>query len=158
MAKKITDHVTGVGEIQFMAVARALLNQKTGKEEYSLKIKLKSDDASIAHLKEVAEYKIDTKTNRALEGTGEVIVNFTSDFAPTVLSADNTKLTGTEIPFFDGRRDKGTAAVSYKVIDYGNNKIVRLAGVKLVDLDLAPREETSQTTDQLMEQLKNIGS
>ena len=60
MAKKITDHVTGVGEIQFMAVAKALLNQKTGKEEYSLKIKLKSEDAVVAHLREIADYKVDT--------------------------------------------------------------------------------------------------
>lgn len=157
MSKKITEHATSVGSIQFMAAARALMNQKAGKEEYSIKIKLSESDPAVAHLKEVAEYKVDTKTNRALSGTGEVIVNFSSTFAPKVLDSDNCELTGKEIPFFDGRKDSGEAVVSYKVIDYGNNKIVRLSGIKLLNLELAPRDEGEQSINVTLDVLKNIG-
>ena len=154
---KITEHSTSVGEILFMAAAKAFKSKKTGKEEFSIKLKLDSSDKAVAHLKEIAEYKGDTKTNRALEGTGEVVINFTSDFDPKVLGVDNALLQGREIPFFDGRKDKGKAAVTYKVIDYGNNKIVRLSGIKLVSLDLAERENSGQSLDVTLEALKNIG-
>ena len=143
MTRKTTEHATGVGEVLFMAAARPLTNAKTGKSEYSVKIRLSAEDAAVAHLKEIAEYKIDTKTNRSLEGTGQVIVNFTTEFEPTVMDASNEVLAAAEVPFFDGRTDKATAAVSYKVIDYGNNKIVRLSGIKLLSLDIAPKGDGS---------------
>ena len=154
---KVTEHATGVGEILFMAAAKALDNKRTGKAEFSIKVKLDANDAAVTHLRDIASYKIDTKTNRALEGSGQVVVNFTSDFDPKVMGADNEVLSGREIPFFDGRKDKGTAFVTYKVIDYGDNKIVRLSGIKLASLDLAPRDESSQSIDVTLDQLKNLG-
>jgi len=158
MSKTITEHTTGEAEILFMAAAKALLNKRTNKSEFSIKLKLKADSAEVKHLKEIANYKIDTKTNRALEGTGEVIVNFASDFDPKVLGADNEVLEGNDIPFFDGRKDTGTAAISYKVIDYGDNKIVRLSGIKLINLNLTPRDgEAGDSMDVTLEALKNIG-
>lgn len=157
MSKTITEHSTGKGSILFMAAARALNNKKTGKTEYSVKLKLSEDDAAVAHLKDIASYKVDTKTNRAMSGSGEVVINFTSDFAPTVLDTDNNVLEGNEIPFFDGRKDTGIAAVTYKVIDYGDNSIVRLSGIKLSSLNLAEREDSGQSVDVTLETLKNIG-
>ena len=159
MSKKITEHATGAGEILFMAAAKALHNKKTGKSEFSVKVRLKEDDAAVEHLRKIADYKIDTKTNRANAGSGFVIVNFTSDFAPRVVDKDNNLLEGSDIPYFDGRKDKGTAAVTYKVIDYGNNSIVRLSGLKLIDLNLEPREGSDeQSLDVTMDMLKNIGA
>lgn len=156
---KITNHVTSVGDILFMAAARPLKNQRTGKEEYTIKVKL---DESVEgtldvknHLLEVAEYKVDTKTNRQL--SGELILNFSSNFAPEVMGPDGQVWKGKEIPFFDGRKDTGKAAVSYNVIDYGDNKIVRLAGIKIVDLNLAPREESSESLSDIKDVLKNLG-
>ena len=158
MSKQVTEYVTGIGHILFMAAAKPLTNQRTGKTEYSIKMKFVDSDPCISHLSDIASYKIDTKTNRELSGTGEMVVSFNSEFAPKIVGADNTVLEGSAIPFFDGRIDKGTAVVSYKVIDYGNNKIVRLSGIKLVSLDLAVREGSSgDTIDQTLEKLKNIG-
>lgn len=155
--KKITEHTTETGKILFMAVARPLLNAKTGKEEFSVKMELNNTDTSISHLEEVASYKVDTKTNRKLAGTNKVVVNFSSEFAPVVLDSNNNKMEGREIPFFDGRVDSGTAVVSYKVINYGDNTIVRLSGIKLLSLELAPRENsTTDSLDVTLEKLKNI--
>ncbi len=155
--KKISEHTTEVGNILFMAAARPLLNTKNNKQEFSVKMELNNTDTSISHLEEVASYKIDTKTNRKLTGTNKVIVNFSSEFAPVVLDSNNNKMEGKEIPFFDGRIDTGTAVVSYKVINYGDNTIVRLSGIKLLSLNLAPRENsTSDALDVTLEKLKNI--
>jgi hypothetical protein len=155
MSKKVTEHKTATGSVLFMAAAKAFTNKKTNKSEYSIKVKLQSTDQAVAHLSEIAEYKVDTKTNRALEGTGEVVINFATDYAPIVTGADGAELKGREIPFFDGRKDTGSAIVSYKVIDYGNNKIVRLSGIQLLELNLAPRgEDTGVSVDELEAQIK----
>lgn len=138
MANQTTEHFTGTGEILFMAAGRALLNKKTGKEEYSIKLRLKKDDQAVKHLQEIADYKIDTKTNRANANSDSVIVNFTSSFAPIVADSEGA-LEADQIPRFDGRTDTGTAAVVYKVVDFGDKKIVRLAGIKLKDLKLAEK-------------------
>ena len=153
MSKNVTSHTTLEGEVLFMSAARAFKNKKNGKEEFSIKVKLKDSDPAIKHLKEVAEYKVDTKTNRALEGTGEVIVSFTSSFAPLVVDMHNKILKDKEIPFFDGRKDKATALVGYKVIDFGDNRIVRLAKITLTALTLAPRGDSLETT---IEKLKSL--
>jgi hypothetical protein len=157
MSKNVTEHTTGAGEILFMAAAKALNNKKTGKTEFSIKLKLPATDPCISHLTSVANYKVDTKTNRAMQDSGNMVINFSSNFAPTVVDADNSALEGSSVPFFDGRKDKGTAAVTYKVIDYGDNQIVRLSGIKLLSLDLAPRDESSNSIDVTLETLKNIG-
>ncbi len=155
--KKISEHTTETGKILFMAAARPLLNNKNNKQEFSIKMELSNTDTSISHLEEVASYKIDTKTNRKLAGTNKVVVNFSSEFAPVVLDSNNNKMEGKEIPFFDGRVDTGTAVVSYKVINYGESTIVRLSGIKLLSLELAPRENsTSDALDVTLEKLKNI--
>lgn len=152
MSKKtITNHVTGPMDIKFMAVARPF------KEEYSINGFLDANDPAIAHLTEVAEYKVDTKTNRKLEDKSKLKVNFTTTFEPKVFDEDSNELTGTDIPFFDGRIDSGTAIVTYVVVDYGDNKIVRLSGVKLLALNLAPREEGGANTSEIDQLLRNSG-
>lgn len=154
---KITNHVTGPVDIKFMAVARPFKNLKSGKAEYSIKALLDSSDPAVSHLKSVAEYKIDTKTNRNSTDKSKVTVNFATTFEPKVMNSDGDLLTGTSIPFFDGRTDTGTAIVTYSVIDYGDNKIVRLSGVKLLELNLAPREEGGATTSEIENLLKTSG-
>ena len=142
---KVSRHTTGSGQILFMAAARPLNNLKSGKSEHSIKLKLANDDAAVAHLSEVANYKVDTKTNRAQKDG--VTINFTSEFAPKVYNAEGVELTGNDIPFFDGRIDTGMAGVVYNVIDYGDNQIVRLAAIKLLDLNLAPREKGKSVSE-----------
>lgn len=156
MTKQTTTHTTAEGKILFLAAAKAFKNKRSEKEEYSIKIELDSNDAAVAHLAEIASYKVETKTNRALEGTGKTVINFTSSFAPMVIGADGAELKGKEIPFFDSRKDEGTAVVSYKVIDFGDNKIVRLSGIKLKELKLAPREAQGESIDVTLETLRNL--
>lgn len=156
MSKSTTTvHSTGTGEILFMSAARAFTNQKTGKSEFSIKVKLQDSDSAVSHLKTIAEYKVDTKTNRALKGTGTTVITFASDYAPKVFGSDGVELTGKDIPYFDGRKDTGTATVSYKVIDFGNNKIVRLSGITLNSLTIAPKG-AEQSLDSLMDTLNSI--
>ena len=151
MSKQVNTFATGVGQILFMAAAKPINNKKTGKTEYSIKVLLDTADQSVQHLNSINDRKVVKKDNG-------MQVNFTSDFAPTVLDADGNKLEGSNIPFFDGRIDSGKAAVSYKVIDYGNTQIIRLAGIKLLELNLAQREnDDSQSVDSIAESLKNIG-
>lgn len=151
-----TEHLTGVGEIKFMAVGRPLTNQKSGKSEYSIKLRLPEGDSSIAHLSEIADYKVDTKSNRKnLAGDGHKFINFASDYAPKIMDSDGNVLEGDDIPFFDSREDTGTAVVSYKVIDFGDNKIVRLGGVKLMQLNLTEKEG-KESVDSTLELLKTI--
>lgn len=162
---KVTNHVTGPVDIKFMAVARPFNNQKSGKSEYSIKALLDSSDQAVSHLREVAEYKVDTKTNRNSTDKSKVTINFMSSLQdkdgnyvqPKVMDVDGNVLTGADIPFFDGRTDTGTAIVTYSVIDYGDNKIVRLSGVKLLELNLAPREEGGATTNEIEQLLKTSG-
>jgi len=152
---KTTEYATQQGDILFMAAARPLLNNKNGKTEFSIKLKLKTSDPAVAHLTDVANYKIDTKTNRTSKDKDTVIVNFTSEFAPLV-SDESGQLESKDVPFFDGRKDTGTALITYKVIDFGDNQIVRLSGIKLVNLNLAPREAKGNSTELTLELLKNI--
>lgn len=154
MKPKITNHATGPMSIGFMAAARPLLNKKSGKTEYSIKGLLDSSDPAVAHLREVAEYKVDTKTNRNSSDKSKVTINFTTTFEPKVVNADGEHLTGADIPFFDGRIDTGTAVVTYNVIDYGDNQIVRLTGIKLLDLQLAAREDGEKTVSEIDQLLK----
>lgn len=158
MSKQITEHTTGTGEILFMAAAKAFTNKRTNKSEFSIKVKLSGSDEAVKHLSDIASYKVDTKTNRSLKesGASEIVINFTSDYAPKVLGLEGEELKGSEIPFFDGRKDKGSAIVSYKVIDYGTNKIVRLSGIRFLELNLAPRDEKESSMDVTLEMLKNI--
>lgn len=157
MTKKVTNHVTGPMDIKFMAVARPFKNIKSGKDEYSVKGLLDVTDPAISHLTSVAEYKVDTKTNRNSTDKSKMTINFTTGFTPKVYDVSGNELTGSDIPFFDGRIDSGKAIVSYSVIDYGDNKIVRLAGVKLLELNLAPREEGTSTMSEIDAMLKNSG-
>ena len=94
---KVTEHATGVGEILFMAVAKPLKN-KAGKDEYSIKLKLAEDDAAVEHFKAIAKYKVDTKTNRALAGSGNVVINFTTNFPVPVVSENHELLAEGDIP------------------------------------------------------------
>lgn len=151
-----TEHLSGVGQVLFMAAARPMKTDE-GTDEFTIKVRFAETDPVIVHLKEISPKKLDTKTNRGMEGTGELIVSFSSQFAPKVFGLDNRELTGREIPFFDGRKDKATAAVSYKVIDYGKKVVVRLSGIKLVSLDQAPREEGGVSTSDILNKLKEIG-
>lgn len=153
---KVTEHATQQGEILFMAASRPLLNKKNGKTEYSIKVRLNRADPAVAHLSEVANYKIDTKTNRTSKDKDTVIVNFTSEFAPLV-SDQTGKLESKDVPFFDGRKDTGTAIVAYKLIDFGDNQIVRLSGLKLLELNLTPREAKGNPSELTLELLKKIG-
>lgn len=153
---KATEHLSGVGTVLFMAAARPMKDEN-GRDEFVIKVRFAETDPVIAHLKDVSPRKLDTKTNRGMEGTGELVVSFSSQFAPKVFGLDNRELTGREIPFFDGRRDKATAAVAYKVMDYGNKTVLRLSGIKLVTLDQAPREEGQVSTSDILAKLKDIG-
>lgn len=158
-----TQHVTGTGKILFMAAARPLTDKKTGKTEFSIKIELEGSDPAIAHLKEVAGYKIDTKTNRN-RTDGKVVVNFATSLqqkdgsykGPVVLDANGNELTGEAIPFFDGRVDSGKAIVTYSYINYGNTSIVRLAGIKLVELTKAPRAAKVSGTDDVRKLMSSL--
>ena len=143
-------------------------------EGYVTEVALDEDDDAVRHLKDIAPYKVNTDSNRMQKEQGKVIINFASNFAPKIVDSEGHQLFGVEevkakeakgarveaeekAPFFDGRKDKGTAAISYKVIDYGDNKIVRLSGAKLLSLELAPREEGGTGIDVTLETLKKIG-
>lgn len=173
MSKTITSYTTGSADILFMAAARPLTNKGTGKEEYSIKLAIDSATAEgkavSSLLFDIAEYKIDTKTNRGLQRKGELsadyssgkfVVSFISNYAPVVTDWEGNTLEGSSVPFFDGRKDTGTANVTFKVIDYGDNKIVRLHGIQLMKLNLAPREEIASETsvDGLRSKLKALDS
>ena len=137
-----------------MAVAKPLKNQ-AGKDEYSIKLKLAEDDAAVEHFKAIAEYKVDTKTNRALAGSGHVVINFTTNF-PVGVVQDGELLTEGNVPHYDGRIDTGKAAVTYKVIDFGDNKIVRLSGVAIKSIVAGEREEGVEPMNVTVDMLKNL--
>jgi len=147
-----TEHATGIGSIKFLAAARALNNQFTNKMEFSCRLVLDANDKCVEHIRGINSAKITTKN----AGEGQVNINFTSTFAPKVLNKDNEVLSGEEIPYFDGRTDTGTAAVTYKVVDYGDAKIIRLSGIKLLDLSIVEKEMRESSMDVTLEQLKNI--
>ena len=153
-----TTHSTLAGEIQYMRVNSPFVNDRTGKEEFSIRLALDENDPAIAHLREVSPKKIDTDTNRdKMAGTGKLSVHFSTGFAPTVLDASGTELKDSDIPRFDGRTDTGTAGVSYSVITYDglSRPIVKLNGVKIKELNIVPKEEGSSTQD-LADQLAKI--
>lgn len=152
MSNNVTYHTTEEADVLFMAAARALKDKVSGKEEFSIKLKLLDGSETVSHLMEVSEAKIDTKTNRKL--VGEKHVNFSSTFAPTVVGADGKKLEQGSIPFFDGRKDKARAKVTYKVITYPTKTLIRLQGIQLMSLDLAPREGQGASVADLVAKLQ----
>ena len=156
MSNKITNHTTGVGEIQFMAVARPLNNKFTGKEEYSIRLLLDENDPCVEHLRGINDRKIDNSTNRKLAGTGKVSIGFTTAYKPTVVGVDGEEILEGEVPFFNGLNDKGTGVVMYTVVEYDKTSVIRLAGVRLKSLELAPREEGESTASDILSKLKEI--
>jgi hypothetical protein len=157
MATSVTYHKTEEAEVLFMNAAKPLKNKFSDKEEYAIKLKFLEGSKTIQHLMEVAESKVDTKINRKLAAEKPISwhISFSSIYPPVVLDADENKLSDKEIPFFDGRKDKARALVAYKVIHYPNARLVRLQGIKLVSLDLAPREEF-KPTDKILEEIKQF--
>lgn len=155
----VTTHRTAEGEVLFMFAQNPLRNKQTGEESYTIKLKMdESNPDALAvkeHLLEIADYKITTKTNMKLNG--EFVVNFSSakGFAPKVLDAEGNELENSDIPRFDGRKDQARAIVDYIVIDYGDKKIVRLAGIQITSLNLA-EEESGEDLDSVRAKLKNL--
>lgn len=162
MGKQTTYHTTGLAELQF---AMLVTNQKTGKafankqgtEKYSVRVLLNENDSAISHIKSINEAKVDTKTNAKLQGTGKLSISFDTDYAPKVIGMDGTELTGRDVPFFNGLKDKATAVITYSVIDYGNKQLIRLAKVEFKSLELAPREAAGESSvDDIRDQLKSL--
>lgn len=153
---------TGEGKVLFMTVNKPLKNKQTGKINYSIRLELPENDQSIKHLKKIAEYKIDTKTNRSIMGTGKKVVSFETSFQPTVVGVDGEHLEGENIPFFDGRVDQATAKVVYTVVKYDDRSIIRLSGVRLTSLDISPDKGLlgtsggKKTVTEILDKLKNL--
>ena len=136
-------HATAVGDIKFMVIAKPLTNKDTGKAEYTVKLEFDGSQPEAMklkeHLSQVSPKKIVTN---GVSKPGNFIVSFASSYQPSVFNSDGQELKGDEIPFFDGRVDQGQAAVIYNVIQYDKATIVRLAAVKIKDLQLTEKEET----------------
>jgi len=158
MAKNATYHLTEEAEVLFMSIKLPAKNQfKNDQEEYAVKLKLLNGSKTVQHLLEIkADSKVDTKTNRKLEG-GEKHVSFKSYYQPKVWDAQGNKLEGNAIPFFSGNKDKARAIVAYVVTPHknGNGMGVYLHGVKLLELELAPREEF-KSVDTIAEEIKQF--
>lgn len=153
---KSSKHSTAVGNIKFMAIARPLLNKQTGKEEYSIKLEFDGSTPEGLALRQAIQAVQPKKivTNNVSK-QGNFILSFSTTYAPTVLDSEDNPLTGDTVPFFDSRTDTGQASVVYNVIDYGNTQIIRLAGVKLMQLDLAEREDSGgASADEILKLLK----
>ena len=158
-----TTHTTGIGNIQFMAAARPVVNKfAKGKKEYSIRIELNTNDECLDHIRGINSKKVDTDKNKELASTGKAVLNFTSDYAPKVKLADGTLLTTEQVPFFNSKVDEGTAVVTYKVIDFGDNKIIRLSEIQIMSLNLAPREEkqgeTTYSDEEVAAKLKALSN
>jgi hypothetical protein len=155
MATNVTYHLTEEAEVLFMAIRMPTKNQyKEGQEEFAVKLKFLKGSKTIQHLMEIAESKVDTKTNRKLENE-EKHVSFKSYYQPKVWDAKGNKLEGDAIPFFNGTRDKARAIVAYAVKPNKNGMGVYLHGVKLLELELAPREEY-KSVDTILDEIKDF--
>lgn len=156
MSNNVTYFTTEEADVLFMAAAKPLKDKVTGKEEFSVKVRLLDGSPTVEHLLKVSEAKVDTKNNRKLEG--EKHISFSSTFAPVVTGADGVKLEGRAIPFFDGRKDKARAIVTYKMITYPTKTLIRLQAIKILSIDLAPREgqESTSTVTDILDKLANI--
>lgn len=155
----ITEHATGVGQVLFMMAAKPFQNEGQAKPQYSIKLQLDVNDQAISHLLTVNDAKVNTVANATLKAEGIQRINFSSDYQPDVIGVEGIKLEQEDIPFFNTTKgDTATAAVTYKVIDYGQGKkpLVRLSGIKLVSLNMAAREESGSSTEDLLASLKNI--
>lgn len=146
MAKEI--YSTGKGKIRYMCVAKAFPNaKKNGVEEFSIKMELTDEENGQVkeHIRSIRESQIDTPTNRSLAGTGKFLLNLVSNknHPPKVYDANGTELVGREIPFFDGRIDSGVAEATYVVLTNADGSVARLNSVKLLELNLASREQGS---------------
>jgi hypothetical protein len=140
MTTDVTYHITEEADVLFMAAKKPSKNKwNNNKEEYVVKLKFLDGSKTIEHLSKIAESKVDTKTNRKL--TGEKHISFKSNYQPVVLDADGNKLTVDGIPYFRSNKDKGRALVVYTVKQYEDSNQVYLHGVKIMSLDLAPKEE-----------------
>lgn len=140
--KQTTSHSTGIGNIKFMVLnegfAAALARKNNTKVTYSIKLELPENDEAVQHLSKVSPKKIVRNSD------GTVTINFGSDFMVPVVDSEDNELKGENIPAFNGLTDSGTATAMYNVITYGQKTIVRLSGVKLWKLDLAPRTNTTE--------------
>jgi hypothetical protein len=137
---------TGIGEVQFMAAARAFENKQTKKKEYSVRVLLDKGDEAIGHLLGIQPKKINTDNNRA-RNDGHKVVNFVSTFAPQMTDAKGNKLSAEEVPFFDSRIDTAKVKVTYVTPTYGDTQIVRLHGIQIMEMTLAKREGESSIAE-----------
>jgi hypothetical protein len=153
---------TGVGKIKFAALARPMKNKANpDKLEYTIKLDIDATTpdgmALKKHLASINPKKIVTTnlTGDRIVADGHFLVSFSTNRPPMVLDADGTKLTGADIPFFDGRVDTGEASAVYMVGDFEGKKYIRLVGVKIKEIVSAPREG-STSADKIAEMLKGI--
>ncbi len=96
------------GEIKFMAVENAVMNEKTGKAEFSIRLGFDSekDKEFLAWVTEVNDAKVVTEGNyrgkqketKAYLSTGKSLVNATSQFKPKIYDAKGNELE--EAPYF----------------------------------------------------------
>lgn len=153
---KSTSHVTPVGDIKFMFAARPFKDKQTGEEKYTIKLEIDGSSAEGLALRQQLQ-SINAKkivTNKVSK-EGNFLVSFDTKFQIKVTDQDNNELSPDEVPFFDSRTDTGQASAVYKIIDYGNKQIIRLAGIRLMSLNLAEREDSQgASANEILELLK----
>ncbi len=165
---KGTLHTTPVGSLKFAAIAKPIRNDRSNKDEYVVRLSFDGTTPEgmtfkkqIHQLnnKKIVTSKLDADGNETVT-PGHFLVTFNSTFAPLVVAEDGTELTGREIPFLNFRHDKADGVVTFiigpKKEGSTNPQYIRLAGVRLCNLQLAPREGSISSLDEIKAKLQQL--
>ncbi len=160
-----TTLISAKGSIKFASLARSILNKHSGKSEYL--IRLQFDGTSPEGMtfkkaimginsKKIVTSRLDAEGNETVP-RGHFLVAFPSAHQPTVIAEDGTVLDPKEIPFFYSATDSGEAIVECavgKVVPGATNPpYIRLAKVQLSNMNIAPREGSVSSIDDIRAKL-----
>jgi|DEB0MinimDraft_10_1074344.scaffolds.fasta_scaffold01596_12 hypothetical protein len=132
-----------VGNIKFLAVAKPV--KKFQSEDLIYTIKLEFDGTSpegLAFLNSIKAINSKKVVTDNVSKEGNYIIAFNSKYAPKVMDEAGNLLEGQDIPFFNSKIDSGNARVEIQESKGSGMATAYLKKVQLLDLELAPRDES----------------
>lgn len=167
MAEKV--YYSGFGKIVFMAVSKPQIDKKDPKKKPTYTVKVDIDgntpeglslrkQLSAINPKKIVLTKSVKNSDGVVEPQplepGHFQVSFYSQNQPLVL-VDKQIVKGADIPYFDGRTDKGEVNVGYTISEYEGKRYVWLNSVGIRHLEQADRQGSTSTAD-LEKQVKEM--
>jgi len=148
--------ISPVGEIQFMAVANTVLNEKTEKEEYVVRMAFdsKKDSAFLTKISDInpdilvtsTTYRGKSQEIKALLQSGKTLIRAATLRTPLLSDANGNEIE--EAPYFF-KDSKGTAKIMIEPFEGKKGGGIKLAAIIIHDLEIGNATTTCSQEENL---------